>query len=68
MKSIQDKLQEMPALHTKPSTYLGLVVWGTAGFMGSPTFASFIVHFTILPLTIVAMLWMAHYEGRNEAK
>lgn len=51
--------------HRYPSTYMALVVWGTAGFMGQPTFASFLVHFLIMPVVLAAMLWLAHWEGRK---
>lgn len=48
-----------------PSSYIGIVVWGATGFMGQPTFASFIVHFTIVPILIFLSLWLAHSEGRK---
>ena len=52
--------------HTYPSSYLALVVWGAAGFMAQPTFASFLVHFTIVPAFLYFCLWLAHWEGRRE--
>jgi hypothetical protein len=47
-----------------PSSYVGLVVWGAAGFMAQPTFASFLVHFTVLPAFLFFALWRAHCEGK----
>jgi hypothetical protein len=58
-------LPSMPHLHRKPSTILGFAIWGTAGFMGAPTIASFMVHFAILPVVIFVTLWLAHWEGAN---
>jgi hypothetical protein len=46
-----------------PSSYVGMTVWGAAGFMAQPTFASFIVHFTVLPVLLFGALWLAHREG-----
>jgi hypothetical protein len=50
-----------------PSTYGAFVVWGVAGFMGQPTIASFVVHFFILPVALLTILWLAHREGRHQA-
>jgi hypothetical protein len=58
----------MHRFHAYPSSYLAAIVWGAAGFMGQPTFASFMVHFAILPCMLLLILWLAHWEGRNEAK
>lgn len=52
--------------HHYPSTYVGFVVWGTAGFMGQPTLASFVVHFGLLPILLFGCLWLAHREGRKD--
>jgi hypothetical protein len=54
--------------HAYPSSYLALVVWGAAGFMAQPTIASFAVHFVLLPILLLAILWLAHWEGRRETK
>lgn len=53
-------------IHTKPSTYVGLCVWGATGFMAQPSFASFIVHFAIAPALIFLTIWLAHWEARKE--
>ena len=55
-------------LHRYPSTYLALVTWGAAGFMSAPTFAAFLVHFAVVPLSLASMLWLAHWEGRHEER
>ena len=54
--------------HTYPSSYIALVVWGAAGFMAQPTFASFLVHFIVVPVLLYSCLWLAHWEGRKEIK
>lgn len=55
----------MHPFHQYPSTYLAALVWGATGFMGQPTFASFLVHFCIVPIILLVILWLAHWEGRN---
>lgn len=57
----------MHPFHTYPSTYLAAAVWGCTGFMGQPTFASFLVHFFFVPALLFLVLWLAHWEGRKEA-
>jgi hypothetical protein len=52
--------------HTYPSTYVALIVWGSTGFMATPTFASFMVHFFMVPAVLLLTLWLAHWEGRSE--
>ncbi len=42
---------------------LALITWGAAGFMAQPTIASFAVHFIFVPIALMAMLWLAHWEG-----
>jgi len=56
----------MHPFHAYPSTYLAAGIWGATGFMGQPTFASFIVHFLFVPFLLLLTLWIAHYEGRKE--
>jgi len=51
--------------HHYPSTYVATLIWGAAGFMGQPTFAAFVVHFLIVPLLLLFVLWLAHREGRK---
>lgn len=53
--------------YRRPSTYIALVVWGTTGFMAQPTIASFLVHFFGVPAALFLTVWLAHWEGRNEA-
>jgi hypothetical protein len=53
--------------HTYPSSYIALVIWASAGFMAQPTIASFIVHFFFLPLLLLTVLWLAHWEGQRES-
>lgn len=55
----------MHSFHNYPSTYLAAVIWCVTGFMGQPTFASFIVHFLFVPALLLLMLWLAHWEGRK---
>ena len=50
-------------MHRRGSTYAALVAWGSAGFMAQPTLASFAVHFLIMPLVLLAVIWLAHREG-----
>jgi len=49
--------------HTRLSTYTAFAVWGAAAFMAQPSIASLAVHFVVLPLLIVATIWLAHREG-----
>lgn len=48
-----------------PSSYVILVLWGSAGFGYQPSFATFLVHFIINPMLMLAALWLAHWEGRR---
>jgi len=48
-----------------PSSYIGLIIWGATGFMAQPSFASFLVHFAIVPVLIFGALWLAHHEGKS---
>ena len=50
-----------------PSSYVILVLWGTAGFGYTPSFAAFMVHFLLTPVLMFGALWLAHHEGRKEA-
>lgn len=52
-------------LRKKWSTFGGFAIWGTAAFMAQPTVASFVAHFVLLPLLIVATLWIAHHEATS---
>jgi hypothetical protein len=58
----------MHPFHTYPSTYLACLIWGAAGFMGQPTMAAFLVHFVIVPILLLLVLWLAHWEGRYKSK
>ena len=58
----------LQTMHKKWSTYMALIVWGAAGFMAQPTIASFAVHFFALPLGLLAVIWLAHREGRITIK
>lgn len=51
-----------------PSSYLVIIAWAASGFMAQPTFASFMVHFVIAPILLVAANYMAHWEGRREVR
>lgn len=55
----------MHPFHRYPSSYLALVVWGATGFMAQPTVASFAVHFVLVPIMLIAVLWLAHWEGQR---
>lgn len=48
-----------------PSSYVILILWGTAGFGYQPSFGAFIVHFFLTPALMLGALWLAHHEGRN---
>lgn len=49
----------------KLSTYGGFLIWGIASFMAQPTFASFLVHFGILPFAIAGTIYLAHHEAKE---
>lgn len=51
--------------HMFPSSALAVVVWGMASFMAQPTVASVMIHLLLLPIVLMLMLWLAHWEGRN---
>lgn len=51
-----------------PSTWLAFVVWGTAGFMGHPTIASFVVHFAVMPPVLFLLVFTSHWEGGRDAR
>ena len=55
-------MMKLQTLHKKWSTYAALAVWGAAGFMAQPTFASFLVHFFLLPAGLLGVIWLAHHE------
>lgn len=59
---------KLSRMHTKPSTYVAFVAWGSAGFMAQPTLASFAVHFAVTPLLLLAVIWLAHVEGRKNGR
>lgn len=61
-------IKNIHPFHSYPSSYLALIVWGAAGFMAQPTIASFAVHFILLPILLLVILWLAHWEGRREGK
>lgn len=48
-----------------PSSYVILVLWGTAGFGYQPTFGTFLVHFLLTPALMLIALWLAHHEGKK---
>ena len=50
----------------RPSTILGFFLWGATGFMAWPTLASFFVHFIIAPIGFIALIWLAHWEGKRD--
>lgn len=50
---------------TRPSTYAALLVWGATGFMAQPTIASGVVHLFLAPVMLVAVVWLAHREGKR---
>jgi len=56
---------KLRTMHRKWSTYAAFVVWGGAAFMSQPSIASFAVHFFILPPMLLALIWLAHREGRK---
>ncbi len=51
--------------HRRWSTYLALGVWGATGFMAQPSLASLVVHLIISPALLVAVVTVAHWEGRK---
>jgi len=51
-----------------PSSYVVLVMWGTAGFGYQPTLGAFLVHFGLTPALILIALWLARHEGHKEAR
>lgn len=51
-----------------PSSYVVLILWGTAGFGYQPSFSAFMVHFLLTPAMILFALWLAHGEGRREGR
>lgn len=46
-----------------PSSYVILIVWGSSGFGYQPGFATFILHFIIMPIILLLALSLAHHEG-----
>lgn len=56
------------SFHNYPSTYLALIAWVAAAFTAQPTIASLFVHFFVLPIMILLVLWLAHWEGRNTVR
>ncbi len=61
-------MNRMPIHHMNPSTYVGILLWGVVAFGIQPTFGSFVVHFGITPVVIVALIALCHWEGRNQVK
>lgn len=51
-----------------PSSYVIIVVWGTAGFGYQPGISTFLLHFVLMPVVLLIALAIAHWEGRNEAR
>lgn len=51
-----------------PSSYVILILWGTAGFGYQPSFSTLLVHFIFTPSVMLLALWLAHGEGRREGR
>lgn len=51
--------------HMFPSSALALALWGITGFMAQPTLASVMIHLLMVPVLLMLMLWLAHWEGRH---
>lgn len=56
----------MTKIFNHSSTYAAMTAWGISGFVGQPTFGSFVVHFGILPFALAITIWAAHREAPHE--
>jgi uncharacterized membrane protein len=48
-----------------PSTIIGFVAWGAGGFGYQPSIGAFIAHFFIMPILLMLMVFVSHWEGRR---
>lgn len=66
MSDVRAAAPHAKRFHTYPSTYVAIAVWVSSGFMSQPTFASFIVHFAMLPPLLFAVIWLARWEANRD--
>ena len=66
MQDVRSAAPIASRFHTYPSTYIGIVIWVSSGFMSQPTFASFIVHFLMIPPLLLCLIWMARWEAKRD--
>ena len=51
-----------------PSTYIIFILWGMGGFGYTPGFATFVLHFIMMPALFLIGQYVAHWEGRKEGR
>jgi hypothetical protein len=51
-----------------PSTYIIFILWGMGGFGYQPGFATFVLHFIMMPALYLLGQYIAHWEGRKQER
>lgn len=59
------EVRDAKAHMTNPTTWIAVVIWMCSAFMSQPTFASFLVHFILIPPLLLCLVWMARWEVRR---